>query len=176
VWLLLGEIFSVLQSFGGVSPLKKTSNINNRTRKRRQYFPKDQGTMPTKPLTFRPPGAPTSRDVERAYDKRRGTAHARGYTDQLRRRMAAFRAARPLCLGCQAVGRIAATEVCDHVIPARGDRDLLWSEANWQPACREHHDIIKQRLEDMWNARTITSDELRLDSATAIRLTRDLLA
>jgi 5-methylcytosine-specific restriction endonuclease McrA len=81
----------------------------------------------------------------------------------------------PLCIGCQAVGRIAATEVTDHVIPHRGDQGLLHDEANWQPVCRRHHDVVKQRLEALFKAGSIGPLDLRLDSPRAIEMTKELL-
>jgi 5-methylcytosine-specific restriction enzyme A len=131
--------------------------------------------MPLKPPTFRPSHLPTSTQIARDYDRRRGTAHERGYTNQLRSRMAAWKHRHPLCLGCSAVGRIQATEVCDHVVPHKGDSLLLWTESNWQPSCREHHNIIKQRLELLFANGTIPVESLKLDSPIAIRLSRELL-
>lgn len=81
----------------------------------------------------------------------------------------------PLCLGCKAVGRITATAVTDHTVPHKGDHALLVDEANWQPACRPHHDIVKQRLEALFKAGSIGRSDLRLDSAKAIELTNELL-
>jgi hypothetical protein len=53
---------------------------------------------------------------------------------------------------------------------------LLHDEGNWQPACRPHHNVVKQRLEAMYRAGTITADALHLDSKKAIELTLELLA
>jgi 5-methylcytosine-specific restriction protein A len=89
--------------------------------------------------------------------------------------MTAWKQRHPLCLGCAAVHRVKPTEVTDHIVPHKGDRALLWSEANWQPACREHHDIIKQRLERAFASGSITAEALKLDSSAAIRLTLDLM-
>lgn len=131
--------------------------------------------MPIRPPTYRPPGAPSAQDHAQAYDRRRGTPHSRGYTHKLRKAMDAWKHRNPLCLGCQAVERISATEVTDHIIPHKGDKLLLWNAANWQPACREHHDIIKQRLEDMVAKGKASASDLRLDSELAKQLTRELL-
>ena len=131
--------------------------------------------MPTKPPTFRPPGAPLPKQANSDYDRRRGSAHSRGYTAALRASMDAWKRANPLCLGCTAVGRVGATEVTDHILPHKGDKALLWSVENWQPSCREHHDIVKQRLEDLYASGKATAADLRLDSVRAIELTRDLI-
>jgi 5-methylcytosine-specific restriction enzyme A len=90
--------------------------------------------------------------------------------------MDAWKRSHPLCLGCSAIGRVTATQVTDHVVPHKGDRSLLWSAENWQPSCREHHDVIKQRLELMFASGAISADALKLDSAIAVQLTLDVLA
>jgi 5-methylcytosine-specific restriction endonuclease McrA len=86
--------------------------------------------------------------------------------------MDSFKLSHPLCLGCQAVGRVTATEVTDHTIPAKGDVALLWNSANFQPACRWHHDVVKQKLEAQFAAGEINVEDLRLDSPRAIALTK----
>jgi 5-methylcytosine-specific restriction endonuclease McrA len=86
--------------------------------------------------------------------------------------MAVFKTQHPLCLGCEAVGWVSPTEVTDHVIPAKGDYELLWNQANWQPACRWHHNSVKQQLERMFAEGTATAADLRLDSPRAIEMTR----
>lgn len=48
---------------------------------------------------------------------------------------------------CQKVGIIKQAEVVDHIIPHREDLNLFWDQDNWQPLCKEHHNIDKQRLE-----------------------------
>lgn len=81
----------------------------------------------------------------------------------------------PLCLGCSAVGKVVATSVVDHVIPHKGDAALFWDEANWQPCCGPHHDIVKQRLERMFACHEIKASDLRLDSSVAAKISRELL-
>lgn len=59
----------------------------------------------------------------------------------------------------------------DHVIPHKGDMILFWDQSQWQPACQWHHDVIKQQLEVMFAKGKIETDQLWLDSASAIALT-----
>lgn len=73
-----------------------------------------------------------------------------------------------------AVGRLAAVEVTDHIVPHRGDQTLFWDEANWQSSCAWHHDVVKSRLERDFEAGRLPRDALRLDSAAAQALTRQL--
>lgn len=128
--------------------------------------------MPVMPPLFRPSGR-TRKDVRREADARRGSAHQRGYGFKWDKAAKRFRRSNPLCLGCQAAGRTMAAEVTDHIIPHKGDMELFWNADNWQASCRWHHDVIKQRLEDAWSEGKIGADDLRLDSAAAIRLTRE---
>lgn len=69
------------------------------------------------------------------------------------------------------MGRVAATEVVDHIIPHKGDQSLMWDPANWQPACTMHHNVVKQRLEGLYLQGRATPADLRLDSAKAIEIT-----
>ena len=130
--------------------------------------------MPTMPGTFRPKHQPTREEQRRDYDRRRGSARARGYDARWDREAKAFKFDHPLCLGCHAVGRIRATEVVDHTIPHKGDVSLFWDMTNRQPACQWHHDVVKQKLERLFDAGKIDALQLRLDSGTAIRLTREM--
>ena len=124
--------------------------------------------MPTLPPTFRSHLAPSGREV----DKARGSARARGYDTRWDRESRAYKLANPLCLGCRAVGRVAQTEVTDHVVPHKGDPALMWSRANWQPSCKWHHDVVKQQLEAMWFKQSIDANDLRLDSPIAVKITK----
>ena len=105
------------------------------------------------------------------YDEQRGSARKRGYDSRWDRAAKLFKRSNPLCLGCETVGRYAATEVADHVTPHRGNNRLFHDPRNLQPACRWHHDVIKQKLENLWQAGEIDEAELRLDSPTAQQLT-----
>lgn len=55
--------------------------------------------------------------------------------------------AEPLCVYCQALGRVTAAQVVDHKTPHKGDRDLFHDPDNLQSLCKRCHDSTKQRLE-----------------------------
>lgn len=129
--------------------------------------------MPTMPPTFRPQGQPTRAERARQHDSRRGSARQRGYTARWDRQAAAFRAAHPLCLGCEALGLVEPTTLVDHTVPHKGDDALFWDRGNWQASCAWHHSTIKQILERRYEAGEIDAAELRLDSETAKKLGRD---
>ena len=131
--------------------------------------------MPVRPPTFRPSGQRSRRETNAEHDVRRGSARDRGYDARWDAEAARERVRMPLCLGCEAVGRVTATELIDHVVPHKGDKALFWDKNNRQPACRPHHDIVKQRLEQLFARGKVSAAELKLDSETAKALTRQLL-
>ncbi|MFF2156316.1 HNH endonuclease signature motif containing protein [Paenibacillus chitinolyticus] len=46
----------------------------------------------------------------------------------------------PLCKYCKEAGKLTPSSVVDHIIPHRGNKELFWDRANWQPLCKSHHD------------------------------------
>jgi 5-methylcytosine-specific restriction enzyme A len=58
-----------------------------------------------------------------------------------------FLAKHPLCVMCQAEGRVTAATVVDHITPHRGDSALFWQQGNHQPLCAPHHNSAKQQEE-----------------------------
>lgn len=130
--------------------------------------------MPTAPMTFRPPTAPSRAEARAAHDARRGSARERGYTSRWDKAAKTWRQRHPLCLGCLAVGRTEPATLVDHIVPHRSDVGLFWDSTNWQASCAWHHDAVKARLETMWDAGTIGTDALRLDSEAAVEMTKDL--
>jgi HNH endonuclease. len=75
------------------------------------------------------------------------TSAQRGYGYKWQQARAQFLREHPLCVMCQAVGRVEAATVVDHVTPHRGDQSLFWRRSNWQPLCATHHSRDKQREE-----------------------------
>lgn len=130
--------------------------------------------MPSKPPLYRPRSARSPSDQRKIHDARRGSARERGYSARWDAASGAYRRAHPLCLGCSAVGRVEPATVTDHVVPHGGDHGLMWDRDNWQPACRWHHDVVKQQLEVRWRSGSLPASALRLDSREAAALTRDL--
>ncbi|QOG20443.1 HNH endonuclease [Bradyrhizobium sp. SEMIA] len=131
--------------------------------------------MPVKPPTFRPQGQRSRRQANVEYDAKRGSARQRGYSPRWDKAAYVYKGLHPFCVGCKAVGRLVASEVVDHIIPHKGDQKLMWDEQNWQPACRFHHDVVKQKLEVMFAQGDVSAADLHLNSAIAVELTRDLV-
>lgn len=83
----------------------------------------------------------------RRFDKQRGTAHERGYTSAWQKARAAYLRSHPLCREHEKKSEVVAATVVDHIIPHKGDKELFWDSANWQPLCKPCHDR-KTALED----------------------------
>lgn len=106
------------------------------------------------------------------YERERGSSRSRGYSAKWDKAARAYRKANPLCLGCQAVGRLEPATVVDHIEPHKGDATRFWDVANWQPACSWHHSNVKQQLERLFEIGAINRADLKLDSRKARELTR----
>lgn len=82
-----------------------------------------------------------NRERKVRYDRKRPTAHQRGYTYQWRKASKAFLAMHSHCqCGLKAT-------LVDHITPHKGDNELFWDQSNWQPLCTTCHSKHKQRLE-----------------------------
>lgn len=96
--------------------------------------------MPYLPPRHRPKGTRTAAQRRADADKRRPSARERGYTSKWDKARAAFLEAHPLCVHCEAAGRVEPATVVDHIVPHRGDLKLFWRRSNWQALCKPHHD------------------------------------
>ncbi len=92
--------------------------------------------MPNAPRTHRPRllGGLTPK----CHDHRKKTAE-RGYGNRWTRASKHYRQQHPLCAKCQRGGRIVAATCVDHIVPHRGDYDLMWDVSNWQGLCDGCH-------------------------------------
>jgi hypothetical protein len=104
----------------------------------------------------------------------RGSARARGYTAQWDKAAKTHLRLHPLCVGCQAIGKVVVAVLVDHVEPHKRDMIKFWNSQLWQSSCKWHHDVVKQRLEALFEQRKIRKQDLWLNSATAIELTHSM--
>ncbi|WP_354553717.1 HNH endonuclease [Kaistia defluvii] len=132
--------------------------------------------MSKRPTVFRPSHLPTRVEQNRTYDRHRGSARERGYNVRWEKARRTFLMRSPLCVGCEAVGRIEPAVIVDHVEPHHGDSDRFWDTSKWQGCCKWHHDVVKQRLEDRFARGSLAAADLRLDSPAAIAVTLALRA
>ncbi len=84
-----------------------------------------------------------------ATDSWRGakTSTERGYGYRWQKARIGHLRHHPLCVMCEAEGRVELATVVDHKIPHRGDQELFWNRSNWQSLCATHHSSDKQREE-----------------------------
>lgn len=136
---------------------------------------RDLGLNMKAPSIFRPAHQRSRKENNADADLRRGTAAERGYGARWVKASTGHKRSHPLCLGCDAVGRVVAVEVTDHVEPHKGDMLLFWDSARWQSACKWHHDVVKQMLERMYADGKIKAADLWLNSPFAVALTKRLL-
>lgn len=85
--------------------------------------------------------------AQRATSHLRAETMARLYGRRWGKARATFLSRYPLCVMCSREGRTAEATVVDHIQPHREDPKLFWDKNNWQPLCKAHHDITKQRAE-----------------------------
>ena len=103
--------------------------------------------MPNRAPAHRPLHARSALERNREHDRSRGSSRDRGYDAHWDKARAAYLRKHPLCVMCGRAGRFVPAAVIDHVMPHRGDRQMFWNEANWQPLCTSHHSSGKQRIE-----------------------------
>jgi 5-methylcytosine-specific restriction endonuclease McrA len=80
-----------------------------------------------------------------------------------KRARASYLRKHPLCRMHGERGRVVAATVVDHVVPVKDRPDLAWSSDNWQPLCRDCHEIHKKRIEQGSAPIGCTIDGLPID-------------
>lgn len=79
------------------------------------------------------------RERRRFFDRKRESASQRGYTSTWRRVAKRFLERDPYCEECFKQGKITPATEVDHIVPHKGDRNLMWDEKNWQSLCHRCH-------------------------------------
>lgn len=74
-------------------------------------------------------------------DAQRGTSTQRGYDYRWQQNRLFYLQQHPLCAECERLGLIMQATTVDHIIPHRGDYNLMWSPNNWQALCIQHHNF-----------------------------------
>lgn len=82
-----------------------------------------------------------------SWRKDKGSSAERGYTWAWTKARNAYLKDHPLCVMCEASGRITIATVVDHIVAHRGSAELMWDESNWQSLCSTHHNSDKQMAE-----------------------------
>jgi 5-methylcytosine-specific restriction protein A len=94
----------------------------------------------------RPPTRTAKPQAQRYAEDRRASAYRRGYTRQWQKDSKHFLAMpeNALCRECERHGAMTAATLVDHIQPHRGNMELFWNVANWQPLCKRCHDRKKE--------------------------------
>ncbi len=88
--------------------------------------------MPVKPPAH---NAKQIKRNRKDYERQRGSARQRGYTASLDAYSKARLTMHPLCVRCEAKGRIVLAKLTDHIKPARWFPKLFWDGENHQSLC-----------------------------------------
>lgn len=128
-------------------PLPQVAGRGRQSASRGEVGGRAGALMPMRPPLHHPLGQRSKRERDQQADQRRGSARQRGYDSRWDKARRTFLAEHPLCVMCEREGRVTPATVVDHIKPHRGDQDLFWDRANWQPLCKAHHDSAKQREE-----------------------------
>jgi 5-methylcytosine-specific restriction protein A len=83
-------------------------------------------------------------------DKRRGTAAQRGYDSKWHTARTIYLKHRPLCVKCLAERKMVQATVVDHIVPHKGDHELMWDRSNWQALCKACHDSKTAKEDGRW--------------------------
>lgn len=75
------------------------------------------------------------------------SSNERGYGYKWQMARKAYLLKNPLCVMCEAAGRVQAATVLDHITPHQGNQDLFWNQENWQGLCAHCHSSLKQKME-----------------------------
>jgi 5-methylcytosine-specific restriction protein A len=78
----------------------------------------------------------------------------------------------PVCVMCEAQGKITPAVVCDHIVPHRGDARLFWDSSNFQGLCKHHHDGSKQQIERRGYSTEVGVDGWPVDSRHPVFMKR----
>jgi 5-methylcytosine-specific restriction protein A len=79
------------------------------------------------------------------YDRTRDKAARSLYGARWRKARLLYLQQHPLCVQCQAQGRVTLAGVVDHIRDHDGDQARFWSESNWQSLCKPCHDAKTAR-------------------------------
>jgi 5-methylcytosine-specific restriction protein A len=105
--------------------------------------------MPTKAPLSQPPNWTPPR---RAYERERGTPHARGYDEDWRKFRLGVLSRNPLCLFCEQIGKVVPATDVDHIQTIQSRPDLRLDESNVRPLCHSCHSSRTAR-DQRWGGR-----------------------
>jgi len=76
---------------------------------------------------------------QRESDSRRGSSTQRGYDYRWQKVRKGYLAKHPLCVHCEANGRVTAATEIDHIVPIQVAPMRKYDRTNWQALCKSCH-------------------------------------
>lgn len=73
--------------------------------------------------------------------KERQSSSQRGYDYHWQQSRSMYLREHPLCVWCHMQGFVVPATTVDHIVPHKGDYNLMWDTNNWQALCTRHHNI-----------------------------------
>lgn len=87
------------------------------------------------------------KNLNYGYDQQRKSSCKRGYGRAWQKSSKTFLLNHPFCARCLQKNIHTKSIVVDHIVPHKGNQKLFWDKNNWQPLCKQCHDI-KTATED----------------------------
>jgi 5-methylcytosine-specific restriction protein A len=97
-------------------------------------------------------------DEHKALHPDRPPSYKRGYNYRWNKVRKEYLNKHPLCVKCLSEGKYVQATVVDHIIPHRGNDDLMWDTSNYQALCKRCHDT-KTWTEDRNPVYTLETSE-----------------
>ena len=98
--------------------------------------------MPKTPPNFRL-RPPTRKQIKFTIPEKeqRPDSRKRGYTTAWNRARNGYLRRHPLCVKCEAKGRVTPADVVHHIISVRIAPELFWDKTNWESLCHPCHNL-----------------------------------
>ena len=83
---------------------------------------------------------------QKDYNQRRAESDSLYGTQRWRKLSIAYKRSHPCCVECEKEGLVRATEIVDHIVPAKEDPSLFWEWSNLRPLCHDCHNRIGRKV------------------------------
>ena len=95
--------------------------------------------MPTMPGSHKPRKSGAIKHRTQLQEKQRGSSTKRGYGRRWQKARRYYFNRHPLCVHCEAAGKITVATDLDHITPHKGNMQVFWDSSNWQGLCKPCH-------------------------------------
>lgn len=80
------------------------------------------------------------------YNRRRAESDRLYSTQRWRKLSIVYKKRHPLCCECERNGLVRATEIVDHIKPAKSHPELFWEWSNLRPLCHDCHNRVGEKV------------------------------